>query len=501
MKEFDVAIIGGGINGCGIARDAAGRGLSVLLVEQGDLASGTSSYSSKLIHGGIRYLENYDFRLVRESLHERELLLKNAPHLVRPMRFVIPHVASMRPAWMVRIGIKLYDFLAGGSVLPRSRVLDLARDPAGAPLKIDSGVGFEYSDCVTDDARLVIANAIDARERGADIRTRTKLASAKRDVEHWKLVLAEGEKSETVSARALINATGPWAAQVLEGTVQEVSRVKMRLVKGSHIVYPRLHEDDRAYVMQSGDRRVVFAIPFAGKYTLIGTTDVETFGDPAQAAASDEEIRYLCDLASQFFSTPVEPSKLIWTFAGVRPLINGEGTASTATREYQIITDCGLGEAPLLSLIGGKLTAFRAMSEDVVNKLGQWFTLRPAWTANEPLPGGDLGEQGMKGLLAILAQVHPYLPEETARRMAFAYGRRVTNVLGNAKKIEDLGDRIIGDLYACELDYLRAEEWAKTPDDVLFRRSKLGVGAEPAEVMALEAAMNSQSFSDLKSLN
>ncbi len=335
MKQFDVAIIGGGINGCGIARDAAGRGLSVLLLEQGDLASGTSSASSKLIHGGIRYLENYDFRLVRESLHERERLLKNAPHLVKPMRFVIPHVASMRPAWMMRIGIRLYDFLAGRSMLPRSRVLDLADDPAGAPLRATGGLGFEYSDCVTDDARLVIANAIDAHERGADIRTRTRLASARRAAERWEIVIAEGAKRETVSARTLINAAGPWAAHVLDTAIKSSSKVRMRLVKGSHIVYPRLYSHDRAYLMQNDDGRVVFAIPFHDKYTLIGTTDVETSGDPAHAAASAEEIQYLCRVASHFFRTKVEPSQVVWTFAGVRPLIDdGKGSASKVSREY-----------------------------------------------------------------------------------------------------------------------------------------------------------------------
>jgi len=489
MTEFDVAIIGGGINGCGIARDAAGRGLSALLVEQGDLASGTSSASSKLIHGGIRYLENYDFRLVRESLHERDLLLKNAPHLCRPMRFVIPHVASMRPAWMLKIGIKLYDFLAGRSVLPRSRVLDLADDPAGAPLRASGGVGFEYSDCVTDDARLVIANAIDARERGADIRTRTRLVSARRQGQRWELVLAEGAKRETLYARALVNAAGPWAGHVLETIVKASTQVKMRLVKGSHIVYPRLHAHDRAYVMQSDDKRIVFAIPFAEKYTLIGTTDVETSGDPTHAAASAEEIQYLCRITERFFRTTVEPSRVVWTYAGIRPLIDGAGTASTATREYQIVSDGGYGEAPLLSLIGGKLTAFRAMSEDVVNRLGHWFVMRGAWTANEPLPGGDLGERGFEGLLSDLALHHAYLPAASARRIAYAYGRRAMNVLGDAKTMEDLGPRILGDLHKRELDYLRKQEWAKTADDVLWRRTKLGVGADGAEIAALEAAM------------
>jgi glycerol-3-phosphate dehydrogenase len=489
MKEFDVAIIGGGINGCGIARDAAGRGLSVLLAEQGDLASGTSSYSSKLIHGGIRYLENYDFRLVRESLHERELLLKNAPHLCRPMRFVIPHVASMRPAWMMRIGIKLYDFLAGRSVLPRSRVLDLANDTAGRPLKINSGTGFEYSDCVTDDARLVIANAVDARERGADIRTRTKLVSARRVGGRWEIVLEENGTRETINSRALINAAGPWAANVIETLVEGVSPVKLRLVKGSHIVYPRLHTEERAYVMQSDDGRVVFAIPFCEKYTLIGTTDVETSGDPGDATASPEEVRYLCDLASSFFKTSVEPSRVVWTFAGIRPLIDGGGTASTATREYQIVSDGGEDAAPLLSLIGGKLTAFRAMSEDVVNKLAGWFEVGAPWTANAPLPGGDLDSRGFEGLLSDLAQRHAYLPEQTVRRIALAYGRRAMNMLGDAKTMHELGPRLVGDLHERELSYLRDHEWAKTADDVLWRRTKLGIGARADEREALEKAM------------
>jgi glycerol-3-phosphate dehydrogenase len=459
-------------------------------VEQSDLASGTSSYSSKLIHGGIRYLENYDFRLVRESLHERELLLKNAPHLVRPMRFVIPHVASMRPAWMVKIGIKLYDFLSGRSVLPRSRVLDLADDPAGAPLRASGGIGFEYSDCVADDARLVIANAVDARERGADIRTRTRLVSARRTGQRWELVVAEGAKRETLYARALVNAAGPWAASVIETIIKGVAPVGVRLVKGSHIIYPRLYSHDRAYVLQNDDRRIIFVVPFGEKYTLIGTTDVEVTGDPGHATASAEEIQYLCKLTERFFKTSVEPSRVVWTFAGVRPLMDdGKGSASTATREYQIVSDGGYGEAPLLSLIGGKLTAYRAMSEDVVNKLGHWFAMRAAWTESEPLPGGDLGERGFEGLLTDLALQHPYLPGSTVRRLAHSYGRRAINMLGDAKKIEDLGTHLVGDLHARELDYLRAQEWAKSADDVLFRRTKLGVGASLSEIDAVRAAM------------
>lgn len=488
MKEFDVAVIGGGINGCGIARDAAGRGLSVLLVEQNDLASGTSSASSKLIHGGIRYLENYDFRLVRESLRERELLLQNAPHLVKPMRFVLPHVPQMRPAWMVRIGMKLYDFLSGRTALPKSRMLDLADDPAGVPLRTTGGLGFEYSDCVTDDARLVIANAIDARERGADIRTRTRLISARRADRHWELVLSSRGERETVIALSLINAAGPWLGRVLDTVVKGSADVKLRLVKGSHIVYPRLHAHERAYVLQTGDGRVVFAIPFAENYTLIGTTDVEFTGDPTEVTASAEEISYLCRTAASFFRAPVEPSRVVWTFAGVRPLIDDGKRASKVTREYKIAVDGKYGEAPLLSLIGGKLTAYRAMSEHIVDQLAYRLVIGPAWSANEPLPGGDLGERGYDGLLSDLARNHSYLSLATIRRIASAYGRRAFNMLGDAGSLDDLGPRLAGDLHRREFDYLRAEEWAKTPDDILWRRTKLGLSAGADEIENLKAA-------------
>jgi glycerol-3-phosphate dehydrogenase len=483
-------VIGGGINGCGIARDAAGRGLSVLLVEQNDLASGTSSASSKLIHGGIRYLENYDFRLVRESLRERELLLRNAPHLVKPMRFVLPHVTQMRPAWMIRIGMKLYDFLSGRTVLPKSRMLDLADDPAGVPLRTAGGLGFEYSDCVTDDARLVIANAVDARERGADIRTRTRLISARRADRHWELVLSSRGERETVIARSLINAAGPWLGRVLDTVVKGSAEAKLRLVKGSHIVYPRLHAHERAYVLQTSDGRVVFAIPFAENYTLIGTTDVEFTGDPTEVTASAEEISYLCRTAASFFRAPVEPSRVVWTFAGVRPLIDDGKRASKVTREYKVAVDGKYGEAPLLSLIGGKLTAYRAMSEHVVDQLAYRLVIRPAWTANEPLPGGDLGERGYDGLLSDLAQNHAYLSPATIRRLASSYGRRAFNMLGDAASLDDLGPRLAGDLHRREFDYLRAEEWAKTAEDILWRRTKLGLSAGAEEIENLKAAFS-----------
>jgi glycerol-3-phosphate dehydrogenase len=490
MADYDLAIIGGGINGCGVARDAAGRGLSVLLIEQGDLASGTSSASTKLIHGGLRYLENFHFRLVRESLHERERLLALAPHLVRPVRFVMPHVRGMRPAWMLRLGFMLYDWLGSGEQLPRTRVLDLADDPAGAPLKSGFDLGFEYSDCVTDDARLVVANALGARERGAVIRPRTRCAAARREDGCWHLVLQSAGSRDTVTARALVNAAGPSVARVIETIVRRRPGARARLVKGSHIVLPRLHAHDRAYVLQNDDGRFVFAVPFADDFTLIGTTEVEIPGEASEVAASSEEILYLCRAASAFFRTQVKPSKVKWTYAGVRTLIDdGSAKPSEVTRDYWIDIDGKYGDPPLLSIFGGKLTTYRALAEKVVDRLRHWLAFGPPWTEREPLPGGDLGPGGLDGLLRELHDVHPYLPEALGRRLVRTYGTRSWSLLGDAKRIEDLGARIVGNLHQAELDYLRRHEWAATAEDVLWRRTKLGLVATEPEIEALHAAL------------
>ena len=491
MADYDLAIIGGGINGCGIARDAAGRGLSVLLVEQGDLGSATSSASTKLIHGGLRYLEHFKFHLVRESIAERERLLQLAPHLVRPMRFVLPYVRGARPAFMLRLGFALYDWIGGRNTLPGSRVLDLADDPAGAPLKPGSHLGFEFSDCVVDDARLVIANAIGAREKGAEIRPRTRCVTARREDGRWHLVLQACGKREIATARSLVNAAGPWVARVLETVLRRPSRIRIRLVKGSHIVVPRLHAHDRAYIMQNDDRRLVFAIPFAGDFTLIGTTEIDVSGDPTYAAATAEEILYICRAANAFFRVPVEPSKVKWTYAGVRALVDdGSGKPADVTRDYVLEVDGRYGEPPLISVFGGKLTTYRSLAEKVVAKLEHLFIPEPAWTGSVPLPGGDLGPGGIEELVAGLRARYSFLSEAQARRWARAYGTRAWKILGDAKRRDDLGTRLVGDLHAAELDYLRREEWASTADDVLWRRTKLGLGASAAEVAALKAALS-----------
>ncbi len=494
MTAYDLAIIGGGINGCGIARDAAGRGLSVILLEQDDLGSATSSASTKLVHGGLRYLEHYEFKLVRESLREREILLNNASHLVRPMRFVMPVVTGMRPEWMLRAGTKLYDWMGGGTKFPRSRAFDLADDPAGAPLKPGFQRALEYSDCVTDDARLVMANAMSAREKGASIRPRTRCVAARREDGLWQLVLQSRGKRETCAARALINAAGPWVGSVLDTVLRAPSNYKVRLVKGSHMVVPRLHAHDRAYLMQNDDGRVVFAIPYAGNFTLIGTTDVEYKGDPTGVSASAEEILYLCRITNAFFRTQVTPAHVKWTFAGVRPLIDdGSSNASEVTRDYQLEVDGRYGEPPLVSIFGGKLTTYRSLAETVVARLHHWFALGPECTAFEPLPGGELGPEGVSGLIAELKDRRPFLAERHLSRLAHSYGARVWTLLGDAKRIEDLGSRIIGDLHEAELNYLRREEWAMSADDVLWRRSKLGLAASADEIAALRTAFSSAS--------
>lgn len=496
MKLYDLAVIGGGINGAGIARDAAGRGLSVLLVEQGDLASATSSASTKLIHGGLRYLEHYRFRLVSESLRERALLLKLAPHLVRPMRFVLPHI-GLRAPWKLRLGFKLYDWFGRTPGLPGTRVLDLADDPAGAPLKEGSSLGFEYSDCITDDARLVIANAIGAREKGAAIRTRTRCVSARREDGRWQLVLQTGGGNrEIVTARALVNATGPWVARTQETILRQKVATRVRLVKGSHIVLPRLHAHDRAYILPNDDERFVFAIPYGGDFTLVGTTEVEVSEHSTEATATSGEILYLCKIVSRFFRTQVKPSAVKWTFAGIRTLVDdGRKSPSEVTRDYWIDAEGRYGEPPLLSIYGGKLTTYRALAEKVVDRLKSWMVVGPAWTGDEPLPGGDIGPGGMDELVASIAAVHPYLAAPLALRLARSYGTRVWTVLGDAKSAGDLGPRIVDGLHARELEYLRREEWALTADDVLWRRTKLGLHAKDGEVDALGKALGTSAAS------
>jgi glycerol-3-phosphate dehydrogenase len=488
--EVDLLIVGGGINGAGLARDAAGRGLSVLLVEQADLASATSSASTKLIHGGLRYLEYYEFRLVREALIEREVLLRNAPHIIAPLTFVLPHENALRPAWMIRLGLFLYDHLGGRERLPASRGLDLRQDAVGKPLRPSLVKGFSYSDCWVDDARLVLLNALDASERGARIRTRTRCSSAKRSGQLWEAVVDDqrtGERS-TVRARALVNATGPWVAGFIDRVLGLEPRQKLRLIKGSHIVVPRLFEGTHAYILQNRDRRIVFAIPYEHDFTLIGTTDVSYDGDPAAVTITPEEIDYLCGVINDHFVRQIAPGDVVWTYAGVRPLHDDESAdASAVTRDYVLELEDTDGAAPLLSVFGGKITTYRKLAEHGLAKLKPYFArLGTPWTHAAPLPGGDIPNADFAAYADGLRKRWPWLPSGLVERYARAYGTRVDCILGNAKGTNDLGPHLGDGLYGREVEYLVGTEWAMSAADVLWRRSKLGLHASPDTVAALE---------------
>lgn len=481
---FDLAIIGGGVNGCGIARDAAGRGLKVFLAEKSDLASGTSSASTKLVHGGLRYLEHYEFMLVRESLREREVLLSMAPHIIWPLRFVLPHHAALRPAWLIRIGLFLYDHLGGRKILPPSRGLNLANDPAGNPLRPGFSRGFEYSDCWVDDARLVILNAMDARARGADIHTRTEVLSARRNEGGWVLEIEDkitGNRAP-VPARALVNAAGPWVDDVLNNRTGANGTPRIRLVKGSHIVVPRLFAHERAYIFQNDDRRIVFAIPYESDYTLIGTTDVDYSGEPGAVAITPEEIGYLCKLASSYFAKSVTPSEVVWTYSGVRPLLDeGGGTAQEATRDYVLELEAGDGRAPLLNIFGGKITTYRRLSEEAMSILASALGIPDApWTAGAALPGGDFPVSGAADLTADLRRQAPALDEKTAARLVRAYGTRAAQIAKGASTSAALGQDFGAGLSEREVRYLIENEWARTADDILWRRTKLGLRMDAA---------------------
>jgi glycerol-3-phosphate dehydrogenase len=504
---YDLAIIGGGINGCGIARDAAGRGLAVYLCEMDDLAGGTSSRSTKLIHGGLRYLEYYDFRLVRAALREREVLLRIAPHIVRPLRIVLPYRRGLRPAWLLRLGLFLYDHMGGRRLLPPTRVLDLARDAAGASLKPGMfRTGFEFSDCRVDDARLVVLNARDAADHGAIIRTRTKAVAASRHDGNWNLIVedAASGRRESIAARALVNAAGPWVEQTLAACLgseawpvarsEGHSREHVRLVQGSHIVVPRLFDHDRAYMFQNPDGRIIFAIPYEGATTLIGTTDRDFSGDPAEVVASPEEIHYLCAAASEYFARPISPADVVWSFSGVRPLHDDDvRDAKAATRDYVLELDTMSARAPLLSIFGGKITTYRRLAEAALEKLAPFLPptreRRAGWTASTPLPGGGgpIGDAAASG--AILARGYPFLAPAHANRLAAAYGDRAEFFLAGARSLADLGLSFGATLTEAEVRYLMVHEFAETADDVLWRRSKLGLAFSAAEVAALDRFM------------
>ena len=475
---FDLLIVGGGINGAGIARDAAGRGLRVLLCEAGDLARATSSASSKMIHGGLRYLEHYEFRLVRESLAEREILLRIAPHLVRPTEFVLPHGPASRPRWMVRAGLFFYDRLGGARTLPAARSVDLHGDPYGAPLDEAVRRGFVYSDCRVDDARLVIANVRDAATRGAEIMTGTALVEARRVGREWRAILQEeGGSRRELATRILVNAGGPWVIDVAR-RVGLATRAGLRLVKGSHIVVPRLYAGDQAYLLQNDDRRVVFVIPFEQDFTLIGTTELPFSGAPAEVQVSPEEIDYLCRAVGRWFRTAPRPDDVVWDFAGVRPLQDdGAGNMAAVSRDYVLeLDETG---APALSIFGGKLTTYRRLAEHALARLAPHLrAARPAWTTGAALPGGA----GFRPEAAGELTAHcPFLDAATAERLARSYGSEAEEIFADLEPGCDFGHG----LHQAEVDWLVTNEWARTADDILWRRSKLGLQFGPEETRAL----------------
>ena len=489
MADFDIAIVGGGINGTGIARDAAGRGFRVVLLEQNDLASGTSSASSKLIHGGLRYLEHYQFRLVREALGEREVLLRAAPHLIRPLRFVLPINPARRSAMLLRLGLLLYDFLGWRKILPGTSELDLVTDEAGQPLKSRFHHAFEYSDCFADDARLVVLNAVDAAERGAVIRTRTRCVRAER-TDTWRLVLNARGQRDVITARVLVNAAGAWSELFAEAALRVEPQHRLRLDKGSHIVVRRLYDHDRAYILQALEGRVVFAIPFQHDFTLIGTTDRAFAGDPSTVLPTGEEIDYLCGVANEYFRTQIGAADVVWAYAGVRSLYDdGARKPQDIGRDYTLMLDERFGEAPFLTVYGGKITTYRRLAEAVLARLAHFFPRTRPWTAPSALPGGDFVYDGIETLIERTQRNWRFLTADHARRLVLAYGTRVERVLGKAAGLDDLGMRFGADLTAAEVRYLMANEWAQTADDVLWRRSKLGLRFTQAQTAALDRFM------------
>ena len=488
-KIHDLAVVGGGINGVGIARDAAGRGLSVLLVEAGDLAGGTSSASSKLIHGGLRYLEHGQFRLVRDALREREVMMACAPHLVKPLQFVLPHVPAMRPRPLIRLGLFLYDRLARRRAIPGSAGVDLSSSPLGAPLRREYSRGFSYWDCWVDDARLVVVNARAAAERSAEILTRTSCVAADRLEGHWRLRLRDEATGETLEARAraLVNAAGPWVARVADSIdtgSAAAAGPRLRLVKGSHIVVPRIAGADAAYILQNDDRRVVFVLPFEDRFSLIGTTDVPFEGDAGGIAIDAAETQYLIAAVSSFLKRPPAASDVVWSFSGVRPLYEDDKSApaSAVTRNYRLELEVGANRPPLLTVLGGKLTTYRRLAEDALDRLAPHLAIagRP-WTASAPLPGGDLPASDVAAFVEGLARRHNRFDRGYLARLARRHGRIAEDVLGDARGPQDLGRHIGADLYEREVLHMAANEWARRPEDVLWRRTKTGVHLSAAE--------------------
>ncbi|MBL0923254.1 MAG: glycerol-3-phosphate dehydrogenase [Sphingomonadaceae bacterium] len=487
---YDLAVIGGGVNGAGIARDAAGRGAKVILLERGDLARGTSSASTKLIHGGLRYLEHYEFSLVRESLIERERLWAIAPHIIWPLRFVLPYQKYIRPAWLVRLGLFLYDQSGGRRKLPPTRTLDLRHEPVGQPLKPEFAKAFEYSDCWVDDSRLVVLNAMDAAERGAQIRTRSEVTHLERRDGLWHIQISS---QSPVLARAVANAAGPAVLNLLARTAGHHRNPdeKIRLVRGSHIVVAKMFETPQAYFCQNPDGRIFFAIPYEDDFTLIGTTDADHNGPLDNITATPEEIAYICESANIYFKKQLAPADVIYSYAGVRPLVDdGSGKPETASRGYHFDVDADEHDsAPILSVFGGKITTYRHLAENAIGQLAPYLPMLsgPGWTLEEPLPGGNFPTEGVAALRADILERYPFLPQPIIHRLARSYGTRAATLLGEAKHITDLGAHFGHGLYQAEVDYLIAHEWAKSADDILWRRGKLGLRFSARERDLLES--------------
>lgn len=493
MSQYDLAVIGGGINGVGIARDAAGRGLKVYLCEQNDLASATSSASTKLIHGGLRYLEHYKFRLVSESLTEREVLLQMAPHIAWPMRFVLPHEPGIRPRWLIRLGLFLYDHIGGRKLLAGTKSLDLTTDAAGAALKPQFEKAFEYSDCWVDDARLVVLNAMDARENGATIETRSKCEKAVTTEDGWSLTVSNEQGHHEVKARVLVNAAGPWVMDCIEDVIQTKTGEGVRLVRGSHIVVPKIFDHDRSYIFQNRDGRIIFAIPYENAFTLLGTTDLDHQGAPNAATCSDEEVAYICAAASEYFAQPVEPASVVWTYSGVRPLYDdGASAAQEATRDYVLKTRRIDDRASLLNVFGGKITTYRRLAEHALKELQPWLNSEKGkWTAGASLPGGDIPWAELEQVKRRLFERYGFLGEQSCDRIFRCYGTRAQHWLKEAGSVEQLGRHFGAGLYQAEVDYLIEQEWAVVAQDVVWRRTKLGLLLSVEEVDELEQYMKS----------
>ena len=478
VPDYDLLVIGGGINGAGIARDAAGRGLRVLLVEKDDLASHTSSASTKLVHGGLRYLEHYEFRLVREALQEREVLLRMAPHIIWPLRFVLPHDEGLRPAWLLRLGLFLYDHIGGRELLPPTRKVDLRQAPHAKLLEERLRTGFEYSDCWVEDSRLVVLNAMDAAERGAAIRTRTKATDLQRNGNLWEVGLEGTEGlSETVTCSAIVNAAGPWVDDVLGKALPQEAHDNLRLVKGSHLIVPRLYDHDHCYIFQNGDDRIVFAIPYERDFTLLGTTDVAFEGDRDAIAISQDEASYICDAVNEYLAIDVSPKDAVSSYSGVRPLYDDKARSnSTVTRDYVFELEGGGAEAPILSIFGGKITTYRRLAEHALGRLEKaGLPMGRKWTKDATLPGGDLDPLKVASFMTDCEQRYTWFPRDGIIRLVRAYGTRIDHILQDKHTLGDCGRHFGGDFYEAEARYLIQHEFARTAEDILWRRSKLGL--------------------------